>query len=121
MAERSRKSAAELEARRTVPEPPKLAVVNPGYVPPEPPAHLGDVEQRIWRDITAAYKGVPMAYDVLRVDLEAHQQARRCAEQIERDGLAILNRDRVEIAHPLLGPEIRNRRLFLQALKVTRS
>ncbi len=52
-----------------------------------------------------------------RVALEAHQRARECREQIDRDGLTIEGRDGQVKVHPLVAAERDARAAWLSAIK----
>lgn len=90
----------------------------PGAKPVEAPAHLERQEKRMWRDITAANRFEdPASTAMLRTALEAHQRARRCREQVDRDGEAVKDRWDQLKPHPLLAAERDARAAFLSAMK----
>ena len=113
MKQRGRKSAAALSVIGTAP-----VVHRPSYEPPTPPKHLDDPERQLWHDIFRDYNLASLASDaVLVTTLEAHQRARQAREQIDRDGMTIIGRDKQIKVHPLLAVERDARQQWLAGLK----
>jgi P27 family predicted phage terminase small subunit len=111
MLQRGRKSRAALAV-----EPFPRAV--PDFAPPDPPGHLGEPEQKIWRDIHADFDlSTAAASHVLTTALEAHQRARVCREAIESEGMTLEGRDGQTKVHPLLSVERDARHAWLTGLK----
>jgi P27 family predicted phage terminase small subunit len=113
MKQRGRKSAASL----SVVGRPRLVVSQPTDDPPPPPAHLGEIERRIWNDVIADWKGTRVSFAVLTSGLESHQLARECRETIAAEGLTIIGRDGQPKAHPLCSVERDARAAFQRAIK----
>ena len=81
MRQRGRKIAASLAVIGTAS---RLIASSPASDPPQPPAHLGEVERKIWAHVTSEYSGSLSSYAVLASGLESHQRAREARETIER-------------------------------------
>ena len=114
MRQRGRKSAAYLAVIGTAP---RLIASIPASDPPQPPAHLGEVERKIWAHVTSEYSGSLSSYVVLASGLESHQRAREARETIELEGMVVTGRDGQTKAHPLLTVERDARKAFQQAFK----
>ena len=84
---------------------------------PEPPAHLGEPEQQIWREVLRDYRGTNAALAVLASGLESHMRARQCREAIAEDGMTVPGRDDQLKPHPLLAVERGAMRAFQQTFK----
>ncbi len=111
MGNRGRKSAAELRVVRSEPEPKSPSL-------PPPPEHLGEPERQLWADVHRDFTlDTRAAVAVLVTALEAHQRARECREQIERDGLTVEGRDGQLRVHPLVAAERDARAAWLSAIK----
>ena len=102
MRQRGRKSAASLAVIGTAS---RLIASSPASDPPQPPAHLGEVERKIWAHVTSEYSGSLSSYAVLASGLESHQRAREARETIELEGMVVTGRDGQTKAHPLLTVE----------------
>ncbi len=95
-----------------------LTKPRPGGTDSPPPAHLEPVEQAMWLAFLAGHTFDDAAsLAMLRTALEAHQRARRCREQIDRDGEAIKDRFGQLKPHPLLAAERDARAAFLSAMR----
>src|SRR5262249_12691292 len=106
MKQRGRKSAASLSV---FPKPHIVASAPPSD-PPEPPAHLGEPEQQIWREVLRDYRGTNAALAMLASGLESHMRARQCREAIAEDGMTVPGRS-VEAAPVACRRARRNARL----------
>jgi phage terminase small subunit len=85
------------------------------------PKHLPAAERRLWDEITAAHRfDDPASLAALTTALEACARARKCREQIDRDGETVRDRFGQLRAHPLLGAERDARHQFLAAMKILR-
>jgi hypothetical protein len=85
------------------------------------PRHLPAAERRLWDQITASHRFDDAAsLAALTTALEAHVRARKCREQIDRDGEIVRDRFGQLRAHPLLNAERDARHAFLAGLKLLR-
>ena len=91
--------------------------MTPAPDPPEPPAHLGEPEQQIWREVLRDYRGTNAALAVLASGLESHMRARQCREAIAEDGMTVPGRDDQLKPHPLLAVERGAMRAFQQTFR----
>ena len=86
---------------------------------PAAPAHLQEPEERLWAELTASHQfDDPASLALLRTALESHQRARRCREQIDRDGEAVRDKWNQIKCHPLLAAERDARASFLSAMRL---
>ena len=113
MKQRGRKSAASL----SVFPKPHLVPPAPASEPPQPPSHLGEPEQRIWRDVLREYRGTDASLVLLASGLESHMRARQCREAIAEDGMTVPGRDDQLKPHPLLAVERGAMRAFQQTFR----
>jgi P27 family predicted phage terminase small subunit len=113
MKQRGRKSAASLQVF------PKPHLVPPAPAPemPEAPSHLGQPEQKIWRDVLREFKGTDASLALLISGLESHMRARECREAIAREGMTVDGTAGQLKAHPLLSVERAALRGFQQTFK----
>ena len=106
MAQRGRKSLAALAL---VPHEPATVRPRPELDQPPPPAHLGQPERQIWRDVFSDFSlTARISGAVLATALEAHQRA--------REGM-IVGRAGQGKVHPLLAVERDARQAWLSAIK----
>jgi P27 family predicted phage terminase small subunit len=114
MIQRGRKSRAAISV---LPAGPHLVPPQTADERPPPPDHLGDVEKKIWLDVTSEFSGSRSSLRVLTTGLEAHQRARECRDAIDAEGLTIVGRDGQSKAHPLLAAEREARKQFMVMFK----
>src|SRR6516164_6425687 len=105
MKQRGRKSVAALSIVSSRARLVSSSLAPSSVNPPPPPEDLGELEQQIWRDIVADWRGPRLAYAVLADALKAHQCARKCSEVVAAEGMTVEGRDGQTKAHPLLAVE----------------
>ncbi len=82
------------------------------------PKHLEPPERELWRGLLATFRLEDVAsLSLLTTALEAHQRARRCREQVDRDGEAVRDRFGQVKPHPLLTAERDARAAYLAAMR----
>jgi phage terminase small subunit len=85
---------------------------------PAAPSHLEPEERRFWDAILADYAvDSDAALMHLRVACDALAQARKCQEQINTDGVLIVDRRGNSRAHPLLKEATTARNNYLAAMR----
>lgn len=85
---------------------------------PRAPKHLNLIERRLWFRLVNEFDFRDSASQaVLQTACEAAMRARRCREQIDRDGEAVKDRFEQIKPNPLLGPERDARAAFLSAMR----
>ena len=115
MAQRGRKSAAQLSV---IPTKPRVSEENLHRITPDPPSHLADPERRLWRQVFEQYlMKSSMAAEVLCTALEAHQRARLARQQVDREGMTFVGRAGEVRPHPSIATERVNRAAFLKVIK----
>jgi phage terminase small subunit len=85
-----------------------------------PPKHLEPPEKELWRTLTATYSFDEAALALLGEALTSLMRARRCREQIAKEGETISDRFGQQLPHPLLIAEKTSRQAFVQAMKILR-
>ena len=88
---------------------------------PAAPKHLQLPERQLWASILRenAIEG-EAALSLLESTLEAHQRARLCREQVDREGSTYLDRFEQPKSHPLLAAERDARAAFLAGMRALR-
>jgi hypothetical protein len=88
---------------------------------PAPPKHLQLPERRLWASILRenVIEG-EAALSILKSTLEAHQRARLCREQVDREGSTYLDRFEQPKPHPLLAAERDARASFVAGMRALR-
>ena len=86
---------------------------------PEPPAHLSDESKGTWRDLLREWPSIAdvAGLRILRVALESFDRAQEAREEIDRDGMTVMDRFNQVRPHPLLATERDNRAAFLAGMK----
>ena len=113
MKQRGRKSAAAL----SVFPKPHLVASATASDPPQPPAHLGEPEQRIWNDVVREWRGTDAALALLASGLESHQRGRLAALCIAEQGMVVDGANGQLKPHPLLSVERAAMRAFAQTFR----
>ncbi len=100
--------------------PVKLAgLARPRRTTVEAPKHLEAPERKLWAELLDTYAlDDAAALALLRTTLEAHQRARRCREEVDRDGESVRDRFQQIKPHPLLSAERDARAAFLAGMRV---
>jgi len=94
-------------ARKQAPEP-----LPP---PPEPPGHLSERSQELWRLVVPEKTRTPGWLTLMQTALEALDRSIECQAVIDREGLtATTVRSGAQHCHPLLKIEIESRRQFVK-------
>ncbi len=84
----------------------------------KPPKHLSTEAKKIWKTVISEYGIVDIAgIKILKTALESFDRAQSAREQIEADGLTVLDRFGILKPHPLLPIERDSRSAFLAGLK----
>ncbi len=84
-----------------------------------PPKHLERPERELWRQLTIKYRLDEAALVILGEALTSLMRARRCREQIAREG-EVVEDAFGRRAHPLLTAEKTSRQAFMSAMKALR-
>lgn len=98
----------------------KTTARKPNAIPP-PPDSLAGEEAALWTSIVSEHvfdAAAPLA--ILQAALEARGRARACREQINRDGLTVVDRFQQQKPHGLLSAERDNRAAFLSGINMLR-
>jgi P27 family predicted phage terminase small subunit len=100
---------------------------NPGLTPmkpqiqavstPEPPAHLSDEAQAIWRDVCSEWELDAAGMPILRGGLESWDQYQRARAEVVRDGPTFTAENGMIRAHPASKIALDNFNAFRQALR----
>jgi len=82
------------------------------------PGHLSLEAKKIWREILSEYQiDDAVGLRILRVALESFDRAQKAREEIDREGMTIIDKAGQTKSHPLLPIERDNRAAFLAGLK----
>jgi phage terminase small subunit len=85
------------------------------------PAHLDKEEALLWDEIVKTYALDDAAsLELLSSALEGRMRARRCREQVKRDGQTVMDDHGTMKAHPLLQIERNAQSQFLSAMRLLR-
>jgi phage terminase small subunit len=85
---------------------------------PKAPRHLDVIERRLWGRLVKEFDFADSASQaVLQTAMEAAMRARRCREQIDREGEAVKDRFAQIKPHPLLAAERDARAAFISAMR----
>lgn len=80
---------------------------------PEPPAHLSERAQSLWRDLVPRRARSPERLVLLRAALEALDRADAAQEALAREGMVLRTETTgVTHVHPLVKVEEKSRQLF---------
>ncbi len=83
-----------------------------------PPKHLSTESKKLWRAIVDEYTIADAAgLKILAVALEAYDRAQTARQQIDKDGMTIIDRWGQRKPHPLIACERDARAAFLSGLK----
>jgi P27 family predicted phage terminase small subunit len=118
MAQRGRKSRAQLSVIGIGPPVLRRQPTATSLDRPPPPDHLGGPERLIWTEVFEDYDlSTRASAAVLATALEAHQRAREAREAISREGMTVEGRDGQAKVHPLLAVERDARQAWLSGIK----
>jgi phage terminase small subunit len=88
---------------------------------PPPPSHLEPIEAAMWQRLLSEYElDTAGELALLEEALASHMRARRCREQIAREGETVLDRFEQLQAHPLLAAERGARQAFASVMRLLR-
>ena len=85
---------------------------------PEAPGHLSEDSRRTWKELIENFDiSDPEGLDILRFGLEARDRATRAREEIDKQGMTVVDKWGQVKPHPLLTAERDARASYLAALK----
>lgn len=84
---------------------------------PKPPRHLSAASKAWWRQIVADFELAPWQLRTLTSAAEAFDRATQAREQVDADGLMVVDRFNQPKPHPLLPVERDNRTAYLRATR----
>lgn len=84
---------------------------------PNPPGHLSEEAQRLWRRVAHEYVLETHGYELLTAAFEAWDRARQARQTLDRDGLTVTDRYGQVKPHPCVQIERDSRNQFRQMLR----